>query len=250
MTEAPSTYDSKDDAIHLKNLRTMIEFWRSKGSLNDPLLKILSMLSETYTPDTPAMAVPRLRQWKHFFDILQLVDEDLLFALLTKRQLKTRASIIWAGSAYLRERWMRLKLAFGGFAKIWETQIAMCNTLAQNQKVLFSTNEKKSYYDSSRSDPRRLAHHRRRDADAGKTSPSVDEVDDIQYATVNIGIACETVQPGDNIILVGGVRTPLVIRTTSTTQKLISPAVVPNLMTGRGWSHSIKSEHLTTFSLA
>ena len=63
-----------------------------------------------------------------------------------------------------------------------------------------------------------------------------------------IGIATDEVQVGDQIVLVSGVRTPLVLRRDGLSNRLVSPALVlgPRLWMGRcgissGWLGSLRS---------
>ena len=94
------------------------------------------------------------------------------------------------------------------------------------------------------------AHHRRREADVEGLLPSNDKKLDPSQVIIDFGMGCDTIKPGDNLALLCGVRIPLLLRMTSTTSKLVSPAIVPRLMTGRGWDDSLKIADLTKIHLS
>jgi hypothetical protein len=253
-TEAPSIYDPKDDSIHLKNLREMSLFLDIEGlPKHYSHLEILKKISKKYMPDNPAMTESQLNKWHILFELFHVIEgENLLFTAITKPSLETKAYLFFKFAALLRPGVLFMLihgLVFTKLENVWETHVTLCNALARHRKVLFSTKEKRVRLDISHVDPRRRAHNRRLDKYLSQRSTRGKKIVNRVDHRVSIGVAEVTVQPGDKIILVGGVQTPLIIRTTLTKHKLISPAMIPSLMTGRGWVNSIEDENLTLFEL-
>ena len=137
-------------------------------------------------------------------------------------------------------------------ARFWTTHITICNALARGRKVFFATGDTsvKRYFENNSEEPRRRAYKRRKEAYLQGTLTAVDERLGYYYETIDFGIACDTIQPGDKVALICGVRTPLILRTTSETSKLVSPALIPGLMTGRGWNGLLNEEDFTKISLS
>jgi len=248
--ETSDMYEPKDEAKHFKNLEMMLRFWNCVR-VSEAVTKILTMLSGTDSCGLSGLKPRHFKEWINFFIILRGDDPTLVFSLFRRRKFKNLISVLvdtpaGLSTAQLRSRFI---LAVSSHAKVWKTHITICNALARGRRVLFSISVRMHYIASQR-DPRQRAHQRRREEDVEGTSRSIVEERGVHYDIADIGIACDTVQPGDNIILVGGVRTPLVIRATSELYTLVSPALIPSLMAGHGWNDSLKNEDLTKFSLS
>lgn len=108
----------------------------------------------------------------------------------------------------------------------------------------------KLYTNSCGEDPRQRAHHRGREADVEGLLLPRNRKSDSSHVIIDFGMACEAVKPGDNVALICGVQIPLILRIASETSKLVSPAIIPRLMIGRGWGDSLKIEDLTKIHLS
>ena len=277
LLETSDTYQPQELAKHCTNLRKMIRFFsyitKSKPKdVNDQLsillgtddyrpagyeirhiANMLSMLSETDNYGLAGFKTKDFQQWANFLMEFRDLDSILLLSLLTQRNIKNRMKMYHQhGSGQISYEWLlfhRLTSHDTSLAKIWQTHIAVCNALARGRKVFFCTSLK-MYANSCGEDPRQRAHHRRREADVEGLLLSKNEKLDTSHVIIDFGMACNTIQPGDNLALVCGVRMPLLLRHTSKTSKLVSPAIVPRLMTGRGWDDSLGIKNLTKIHLS
>jgi hypothetical protein len=210
------------------------------------ITNMLSMLSETDNYGLAGFKTEDFQQWADCLMKFRVTDPILLLSLLTQRDVGGRMKMYRQhGSGQISYGWMlfhRLTTCNISLAKIWQTHIAVCNALARGQKVFFCTSLQ-LYANSCGEDPRQRAHHRRREADVEGPLLSKNVI-------IDFGMACDTIKPGDNLALICGVRMPIILRITSKTSKLVSPAIIPRLMTGRGWDDSLNIKNLTKIHLS
>lgn len=277
LLETSDTYQPQELAKHCTNLRRITRFlnyitqsrpkdvyeqfsfilgtdhYYLEGFDNRRITDVLSMLSETDDYGLAGFKTEDFQQWADCLMEFRLKDPILLLSLLTQRNTKNRMEMYRQhGSrqiSYGRMLFHRLTTCDTSFAKIWRTHIAVCNALARGRKVFFCTSLQ-LYANSCGEDPRQRAHHRRREADVeGPLLPKNGKLD-TSHAIIDFGMACDTIEPGDKVALISGVRMPLILRISSGTSKLVSPAVIPRLMTGRGWDESLKTKDLTKIRLS
>jgi hypothetical protein len=217
------------------------------------ITNMLSMLSETDNYGLAGFKTEDFQQWADCLMKFRVTDPILLLSLLTQRDVGGRMKMYRQhGSGQISYGWMlfhRLTTCNISLAKIWQTHIAVCNALARGQKVFFCTSLQ-LYANSCGEDPRQRAHHRRREADVEGPLLSKNEKLDTSHVIIDFGMACDTIKPGDNLALICGVRMPIILRITSKTSKLVSPAIIPRLMTGRGWDDSLNIKNLTKIHLS
>ncbi|KAE8450752.1 hypothetical protein EG329_005665 [Mollisiaceae sp. DMI_Dod_QoI] len=272
--ETLDVYQSQQLTKHLTNLRKMIQFLNhiAKSRLKHDRLaillgtdgygieygtrhitNILSMLSEMDNYGLAGFEIKDFQQWADCLMSFRHDDPILLLSLLTQRNIKDRMKMYrHHGSGQISHGGMlllRLTTDNTSLARIWQTHIAVCNALARSRKVFFCTSLQ-MYANSCYEDPRQRAHHRRREADVEGPLLSKDKELDTSHAVIDFGMACDAVKPGDNLALICGVRIPLILRITPETSKLVSPAFIPRLMTGRGWDDSLKIADLTEIHLS
>ena len=277
LQETSNMYQPQQLTKHITNLIKMMGFLnyltesRPKG-VNDQLLlllgedyyapamfntrhitNILTVLSETDDYGLEGFKTEDFQQWVDCLMKFRFSDPILLLSLLTQRNIKDGIKMYRQhGSGQVSYRWIlfqRLATCDTSRAKIWQTHIAVCNALARGRKVFFCTSLP-FYTNSYGGDPRQRAHHRRREAEVEGPLLSKNKKLDTSHVIIDFGMACDTIQPGNNIALIGGVRMPLILRTTTERSKLVSPAIIPRLMTGRGWDDSLKIKDLTKIHLS
>jgi len=242
LRETSETYQPEESAKHLTNLRTMTSFLRyiaeSRRSDFDNQISILLGTDESRTKWFEA---------RYITNMLTMLSENDNYGL---ERLKSEDVKAWAGHLMrFKHSEPALLLSFLKLrATALKTHIAVCNALARGRKVFFCTSLQ-LHANSYREDPRQRAHHRGRIANEGQ-SRSKNRKNNTNYVLIDFGIACDTIKPGDNLALISGVRMPLLLRTTSETSKLVSPAVAPHLMTGRGWDDALKQQDLAKIHLA
>jgi hypothetical protein len=277
LLETSDMYQPQDFAKHLTNLRRMMRFLHfitksRPKDINDQLsmllgtddyhpvesetrhiTNLLSMLSETDNYGLAGFKTEDFQQWADFLMEFRHIDPILLLSLLTQSNIKNRMKMYRQhGSRQVSYGWMLFHCSTTpstSLAKIWQTHIAVCNALARGRKVFFCTSLQ-LYANSCEEDPRQRAHHRKRDANVEKPLLSENEKREISQFTIDFGMACDTIKPGDKLALICGVRVPLVLRVASGTCKLVSPAIIPRLMTGRGWDDSLKIKNLAKIRLS
>jgi hypothetical protein len=234
------------------------------------ITNMLSMLSQTDNYGLARFKTEDFQEWADCLMEFRLDDPILLLSLLAQRNVKDRLEMHrqhGSGKVSYGMKLFHHLIGVGtSLARVWRTHIAVCNALARSQKVLFCTSLQ-LYANSCGGDPRQRAHRRRRRVDVAPDQPSpppprppgppeqghlLDENEklDTSRVIIDFGMACDAIKPGDNLALVSGVRMPLVLRITSETSKLVSPAVIPRLMTGRGWDDSLKVKNLTEIHLS
>jgi len=66
------------------------------------------------------------------------------------------------------------------------------------------------------------------------------------------GICTNNVQAGDKVVLVAGLSVPLVVRLTGNTHRLISPAIISDVMQEQAWERHLlyREEKLTYFRIS
>jgi hypothetical protein len=211
------------------------------------------MLSETENYGLAGFKTKDFQQWADCLLRFRLSDPALLLSLLTQTNTKDRMRLYRQhGSgqiSYGQMLFYRLTTCDISLAKIWQTHIAVCNALARSRKVFFYTSLR-LYANSYGEDPRQRAHHRRRGANFEGPLLSKTKKFDTSHVIIDFGMACDAIKHGDNLALICGVRIPLILRITSETTKLVSPAIIPRLMTGRGWDDSLKINDLTKIHLS
>jgi hypothetical protein len=277
LLETSDMYQPQDFAKHCTNLRRMIRFlyyitesrpkdvndqlsillgtddYRPAGSETRHITNLLSMLSETDSYGLAEFKAEDFQQWAKFLMGFLHIDPILLLSLLTQSNIKDRMKMYRQhGSGQVSYGWMlcqRLTTRYTSLAKIWQTHIAVCNALARGRKVFFCTSLQ-LYANSCGEDPRQRAHHRRREAHVEGALLSKNGKIDTSQIISDFGMACDTIKPGDKLTLVCGVRMPLLLPITSEAYKLVSPAIIPRLMTGRGWDDSLKIKNLTKIPLS
>lgn len=277
LIETSDIYQPQDLVKHCANLRRISRFlhyitesrpkdvndqlsillgtddYRLVGSEVRHITNLLSVLSEVDDYGLAAFKTEDFEQWADCLMEFRLNDPMLLLSLLTQENIENRMKMYRQhGSghiSYQRMLFHRLTTRDTSLAKIWQTHIAICNALARSQKVFFCTSLQ-LYGINCGEDPRQRAHHRRREVDVGGPLLSKNEKLDASHIIIDFGMACDTIKPGDNLALIGGVRMPLLLRITPETSKLISPAIIPRLMTGRGWDDSLEITNLTKIHLS
>jgi hypothetical protein len=277
LLETSDMYQPQELAKHFTNLRRMTRFLnyitesrpkyvndqlsilleiddnRPAGFETEHITNMLSMLSETDNYGLAGFKTEDFQQWADCLMNFRFRDPILLLSLLTQRNIKNRIEMYRQhGSGQISYRWMlfhRLTTCDTSLAKIWQTHIAVCNALARGRKVFFCTSLQ-LYANCCGEDPRQRAHHRRREADVEGPLLSKNEKLDTSHVIIDFGMACDTIKPGDNLALICGIRMPLILQITSETSRLVSPAIIPRLMTGRGWDDSLKIKDLTKIHLS
>jgi hypothetical protein len=277
LLETSDTYQPQELAKHCTNLKRMTHFlnyitesrpkdvndqlsillgtddYRLAGFEIRHITDVLSMLSETDNYGLAGFKTEDFQQWADCLMKFRLKDPMLLLSLLTQRDIKNGTEMhCQQGSgqiSYGRMLFRRFTTRDTSLAKIWQTHIAVCNALARGRKVFFCTSLQ-LYANSCGGDPRRRAHHRRRKTDVEGPLLSRNGKLDTSHAIIDFGMACDTIEPGDKVALISGVRMPLILRISSGTSKLVSPAIIPRLMTGRGWDESLKIKDFTKIRLS
>jgi hypothetical protein len=275
LLETSDMYQPQESTKHLTNLRKMTRFLdyitesRPKD-INDQIsillgtddygqtecgiqhiTNLLAMLSETENYGLAGFKAKDFQQWAYCLLTFRRRDPTLLLSLLTQKNTKDRMEIYRQHGPEQISYWEMLfhsLTAHTSLAKIWQTHIAVCNALARSRKVFFCTTLR-LYANSCGEDPRQRAHHRRRGAGV-EGLLSKNKKLDASHVIIDFGMACDAIKPGDNLALICGVRIPLILRITPETTKLVSPAIIPRLMTGRGWDDSLKINELTKIHLS
>jgi hypothetical protein len=126
---------------------------------------------------------------------------------------------------------------------ILATQIVICNELARRRQALFATSSRASLSgDLYSRDDRRwdeyLKIEKRKVADVESLS------------TNTIGCACDDIQVGDSVVLIAGVRVPLILRRDGASWRLISPANVLRMMEGKDWHQDWQEDDLVEIILS
>jgi hypothetical protein len=278
LLETSDMYQPQEFAKHCTNLRRMIRFlyyitesrpkdvndqlsillgtddYRPAGSETRHITNLLSMLSETDNYGLAGIKTEDFQQWADCLMRYRHIDPILLLSLFTQSNIKNRMEVHRQhGSDQVSYKWMlfhRVTTRETSLAKIWQTHIAVCNALARGRKVFFFTSLQ-LYANSCGEDPRQRAHHRRREADVEGALLSKNGKPDTSQIIIDFGMACDNIKPGDNLALICGVRVPLVLRVASLrTSEVVSPAIIPRLMTGRGWDDSLETKNLTKINIS
>ena len=90
-----------------------------------------------------------------------------------------------------------------------------------------------------------------------RSDGKADEMETLRYAQNIFAISSCTVQVGDEVVLIGGVRTPLVIRSNPASTRLVGPAYLPHApsIPGYGprstyWDQDWQADDLDEFFLS
>lgn len=129
-------------------------------------------------------------------------------------------------------RWRRSVLKM-----ILQTQISICNCLAKTGGVVFVTNH---FHIEEPPSFRRL----------NELLGSSKRKGQSDWMPRSIGIGSHNVRPGDSVILIARVFSPLIIRYDSDSTRLVSPAIVQGVMQGETWDTSWSMEDLEEFILS
>ena len=266
------TYSPDERDIHLKNIETMLAFWdgfQRKRYISSRDSFIWNAKAEFSL--LPNIKSKHLNAWSTFFNFMQGTDPEFVLSLLENQRSKTVfSSQIWCQSN--RTRHFSLKGIFYSIRQVFptvftptnldsilNTQIAICNSIAQTKRSIFSTNDMnrsqspvkgKSIFDGllhfeSVTDNRWFAYAKQNKAEYQSL-----ENDDYflkLHDTCTAGIDSEDVQVGDKIVFVACVSSLLIIHSDKSSTIVISLASVEGVMEGQVWTQTGSFMSLKSF---
>jgi hypothetical protein len=224
-----------------------------------------------------AIPLPQLQLWEYFFYFMRYESASTIMDLFEDPGHHT----IIRSLASRHKLWRKVLPALVGsyfppltaIGEIRKTHIAVFSELARTRRVLITTTD--MYLDSDSMYGRRGREYLRynlwfslknivkgqrrgtlrlpkvedeEELDPKEESDSCSFYDYVGNKT--IGIATDEVQAGDQIVLVSGVRMPLVLRRDGLSNRLVSPALVWRVMNGQMWDKQWKVGVLEEFSLS
>jgi hypothetical protein len=223
--ETFDTYDSSQRDLHRENLRMTLQCQRIFQKQDKTVSVVLEQMNDCDLQ--PRISARQIQAWKRFMREAQDKDPDKLLSFLETRDSTLTSS--FGSHDFIGRR--------SSSSTILHTQISICNYLARQGRTLFVTNQLHIEYSPLE---RSLM-----DFFDGRSNPQTSG-----WMPRRVGVGSRGVRAGDFVVLIAGVSSPLIIRRDRISTRIVSPAVVQDMMQGQSWDPSWKASDLEEFILS
>lgn len=217
-------YDSSQRNLHRENLQSTLQCRHIFEKHDETVSLILEQMNDFHP--LPRISGRQIQEWKLFMRKMQYKDPEKLLPVLESQDSTLASS----------SRFHNVLGAHSSLQTILRIQMSICNCLAKTERAIFITN------------PLHI-----------EESPLTRNLMELTQAKIEgesdwmsrrIGVASRNVRAGDNVVLIAGVSSPLIIRRDGISTRIISPAAVQGVMEGQTWDVSWQKEDLEEFILS